>query len=173
MSDPDRLMLACKVLYDHARTDRVLELRRELEAERLKVFWYSHSKSRLKGAMKYFNWNGQVGPRCCCLACTVAGRKDEEDIAVETFTCTFKPAFEAVLQQLGITWTSGDGQHADAPEFEEAYLIEDEVHLANNGRCDWFFLGLGKRLWGARTTRDPELERFATLLQTLEAGPES
>jgi hypothetical protein len=163
MSDPDRIVLACKILYDHTRNDRVLELRRELEAERLKVFWYSHSVSNLRGAMKYFNWNG---PRCCCLACTVAGRKDEEDPVVDG-ACTFRPAFEAVLQQLGITWASGNGQHADAPEFQSAYLIDEEVHLANDGRGNWDFPGLGKRLWGARTTRDPEIQRFATLLQTL------
>ena len=160
-------MLACKVLYDHTRNDRVLELRRELEAERLKVFWYSHSVSHLRGAMNYFNWNGEVGPRCCCLACTVAGRKDEDDVAVDG-ACTFKPAFEAVIEELGITWANGDGQHADAPEFDGAFRIEDDVHLANNGREDWVFCGFGKRLWGALTTQDPELRRFETLLRTLE-----
>lgn len=177
MSDPERVVLACKVLYDHARDDTVLALRRELEAERLKVFWYRHGMHHLKSAMDYFNWNGTVGPHCCCEACSMAGRNDAEDPVPPAVdgVCTFKPAFEAVLQQLGITHgESTADQYYPEPEpehFCDTSLYEEDLHLASYGRADWRFVGLGKRLWAARSVHDPELQRFATLLQTLNREP--
>ena len=63
MQGVERLSLVAKVLMD----TRLLELKRENEELKLKLFWKEHNPSMLRQAMAAAN-KIDGGPRCACLA---------------------------------------------------------------------------------------------------------
>jgi len=155
MSGVDRLALVSKILLDV----RFLELKRENERLKLRLFWFDHCLVTLRKILYMAN-NSACGPKCRCASCVLTkryepnildGYDDDED------ACKFQPWFEQVLQQHGMSFR--DTGHSE---------FHDDVHfhalLSNNARNQWVY---GGKLCNARSTADPELVKLAALFQTL------
>jgi hypothetical protein len=138
MQGVERLALVAKVLMD----TRLLELKRENEELKLKLFWKEHSPSMLMQAMSAANKMGG-GPRCACLACIVGGCCEDgtRGFAPYAFAyeydkhlvmsqsdrchlrCQFKPWFEQKIREAGIrvvtetAFPDGDGVRDEGQHF--------------------------------------------------------
>jgi hypothetical protein len=173
MNGVERLAVVCKVLFD----TRLLELKRENEALKLKLFWKEHNPSILKSYMSAAN-NADGGPKCCCLACVVTGRY-EMDVGElpEKKPCTFKPWFEHMLQDHEMSIAVGlpdvpvwvDGSVVDCGN----NVLDDGQHFTNLGSGDWFCWTYGSKLWKATSVGDPELAKLERLFHTLNTFNES
>lgn len=158
--------MVSKILFD----TRLLELKRENEALKLKLFWKEHNPEKLKKAMASANW-GPDGPSCSCLACAVSGRYliDDGEVA-ETKPCTFKPWFEQVLREHDMSI----GHVVDAPRADGSVcdsgndVFDDGRHFTNFAGCDWRWWTYGSKLWKATSVRDPELAKLERLLHYLD-----
>ena len=173
----ERLSLVSKVLMD----TRLLELKRENVALKLKLFWKTHSPCMLKQAMAHAN-QVTTGPKCSCLACIVSGRcasgtrgyapHPDDDFC--HLTCQFKPWFEQKIREQGMSvglvvadmhlpavWVDGDVvDDANA-------VLNDGQHFSNLGSADWNTWVYGSRLWRASCDADPELAKLKALFETL------
>ncbi len=169
MNGVDRLAVVCKVLLD----SRVLELRRENEALRLRLFWKEHGPEQLKAAMRLAN-GAAGGPGCGCLGCVVSGRREREhgEVPVKK-PCAFKAWFEQTLQELGMDVAVGLPAEAVWVHVQEvdpdSALLDDGAHFTNLGADDWVAWTYGSRLWKAASVRDPELAKLEGLFRTLDA----
>jgi hypothetical protein len=136
MDGVDRLAVVCKVLLD----TRVLELRRENEALKLRLFWKEHGPEQL---MRLAN-GAAGGPGCGCLGCKVSGRGELEFSNVAGTKgegCAFKAWFEQTLRELDMdvavslpaaaVWV-----HVKEVDPDRA-LLDDGVHFTNLGADDW------------------------------------
>ena len=187
MQGVERLSLVAKVLLD----TRLLELKRENEELKLKLFWKDHNPSMLKQAMAVVN-TVEGGPRCACLACIVGGRcaNGTQGYAPYAFAheydhqlvmsahdichlrCQFKPWFEQKIAESGMSvremplsvWVDG----ADGGVVDDGKAVPDDGnHFVNMGRVDWNAWVYGSRLWNASSTADPELGRLKRLFLAL------
>jgi hypothetical protein len=168
MDGVERLAVVCKVLLD----TRALELRRENEALRLRLFWKDHGPEQLKAAMRMAN-GAAGGPGCGCLGCVVSGRRESGhgELPVKK-PCAFKAWFEQTLQELGMdvavglpaeeTWV-----HVQEVDPDSA-LLDDGAHFTNLGADDWVAWTYGSRLWKAVSVSDPELAKLEGLFRTLD-----
>ena len=167
MNGVERLAVVSKILFD----TRLLELKRENEALKLKLFWKDHSPFFLKEAMSTAN-QAEGGPACACLACFVSGRHESEYGEVpEKKPCAFKPWFDQVLQDhhMGVAvglppepvWV--DGSVVDSG----TDVLDDGQHFTNLGSDDWVYWTYGSKLWKATSVRDPELVKLERLFHTL------
>ena len=165
MNGVERLAVVSKVLFD----TRLLELKRENEALKLKLFWKDHSPFFLKEAMSTAN-KAEGGPACSCLACVVSGRRESEPgEAAEQKPCTFKPWFEQVLREHDMSV----GHVVDVPRVDGRVVdshndvFDDDQHFTNFAGCDWRWWTYGSKLWKATSVRDPELAKLERLFRTL------
>ena len=187
MQGVERLSLVAKVLMD----TRLLELKRENEELKLKLFWKEHNPSMLKQAMAAAN-TVEGGPRCACLACIVGGRcaNGTQGYAPYAFAheydhqlvmsahdichlrCQFKPWFEEKIRESGMSvrdmplsvWVDGaDGGVVD----DGKAVLDDGNHFINMGKVDWNTWVYGSRLWRASCDADPELAKLKALFETL------
>ena len=160
MQGVERLALVAKVLMD----TRLLELKRENEELKLKLFWKEHSPSMLMQAMAAANKMG-AGPRCACLTCIVGGRcaNGTRGFAPYPFVheydrchlrCQFQPWFEAKIGEAGMR------VGVDA-------VRDDGQHFSNLGSADWNEWVYGSRLWQASSVADPELGKLQRLFRAL------
>jgi hypothetical protein len=109
MQGVERLSIVSKVLFD----SRLIELRRENEALKLKLFWSNHNKLALKQHLAWAN-GSEVGPNCRCGDCLCNGRIDLSDHVAEDGPvydteddCTFIPWFENEIVQFDMTISFG------------------------------------------------------------------
>lgn len=166
MQGVERLALVAKVLMD----TRLLELKRENEELKLKLFWRDHNPSMLRQAMAAANMV-DGGPRCSCLACIVGVRcangtrgfapylfltRNEQLVMSHRchLRCQFQPWFEAKIREAGMS------VGFDA-------LRDDGQHFSNLGSADWNTFVYGSRLWKASSTADPELGKLEKLFHAL------
>jgi hypothetical protein len=169
MDGVERLALVSKILFDV----RLLELKRENEALKLKLFWKDHNDKKLNAAMTTAN-NSHGGPACSCSACAVSRRYLGE--SSETKPCTFKPWFEQVLEENGMSIARGlpdvpiwvKGSVVDSPHD----VLDDGHHFSNLESQNWFFWKYGSKLWKATSALDPELMKLERLFQTLNSVDE-
>lgn len=171
MQGVERLTLVSKILFD----TRLLELKRENEALRLKMFWKEYSNKELDVAMAVAN-ETDGGPQCSCLACIVSGRYVTRDLP-EKKPCTFKPWFEQVLREHDMSighrlpdvpvWVDGSvvDSHND--------VLDDDQHFTNLGSDDWVCWTYGSKLWKATSVCDPELAKLEVLFRTLHTLAEN
>ena len=184
MDGVERLSLVAKVLMD----TRLLELKRENEELKLKLFWKEHNPSMLKQAMAAANTR-DGGPRCKCLACIVGGRcangtqgfapypADEYDDHfvlsrgdICHLRCQFKPWFEALIQGAGMSvrelpssvWVGGG----------VVGVPDDRHHFIKMGRVDWNDCVYGSRLRAASSAGDPDLGKLNRLFRVLDGAVE-
>ena len=181
MQGVERLSLVAKVLMD----TRLLELKRENEELKLKLFWTEHNPRMLKQAMTVANVR-VGGPRCACLACIVGGRCEDgtrgfapypfvhqyDDHVIMSqhdrchLKCQFKPWFEGKIRESGMSvWASTvfvDGYVVDANEAQDT-----GQHFSNLGIQDWNTWVYGSRLCKASSAGDPELVKLKALFETL------
>jgi hypothetical protein len=165
-----KLALVSKLLLDK----EVIHLRQENEALRLKLFWKEHNRSELRDRMREAN-QAHEGPRCTCLSCAVSGRKeDEEETLPWGAACKFKPWFEELLTQCGLTTETGVqieqepiGSHMSVPDGNMVYDVD--AHFHHLTRDDWFTWTYGARLWKARSADDPELAKLHALCVRLDS----
>jgi hypothetical protein len=171
MNSVDRLAVVCKVLLD----SRVLELRRENEALKLRLFWKEHGPEQLKAAMRMAN-GAAGGPGCGCLGCKVSGRGELEFSNVagkQGEGCAFKAWFEQTLIELDMDVAVSLPAAAVWVHVKEVDsrndLLDDGVHFTNLGADDWVAWTYGSRLWKAASVSDPELGKLQRLFLTLDA----
>jgi hypothetical protein len=144
----------------------------EKSALELKLFWNEYTTTQLQTAMQWGNRNDMDGPNCSCLACTVSGRKDEEKkTSKRADCCTFKPYFEALLAEYGLTVgyvksSSVACEHDAAPDGNMVY--DNDAHLVHCGRDDWVSFTYGAKLWRASSCQDPELQKLVCLFEVLQ-----
>ena len=151
------------------------DLEKQITELKLKIFWKEHCTGQLKLVMENANQNG---PDCACLVCAVSGRKDEEKDA-EPFpsVCAFKPNFEALLTECGLTIGYCDGvpvcEHESEPRRIRATssMISTRIFV-HVGRDDWFGFVYGAKLWRATTSDDPELQKLVSLFERLQPDEE-
>jgi hypothetical protein len=154
-----------KILFD----TRLLELKRENEALKLKLFWKEHNHEIMENAMHSAN-TAVGGPGCSCLACVVSGRYESLDGEVAKKTCTFKPWFEQVLREHDMSV----GHVVDVPRVDGSVVdsgndvFDDGQHFTNFAGCDWRWWTHGSKLWKATSVRDPELAKLERLLHFLD-----
>jgi hypothetical protein len=165
MNGVERLAVVSKVLFD----TRLLELKRENEALKLKLFWKEHNNKELNVAMARAN-ETDGGPQCSCLACAVSGRfiSNNGEVA-EQKPCTFKPWFEQVLREHDMSV----GHVVDVPRIDGSLVdsdnnvFDDDQHFTNFAGADWRWWTYGSKLWKATSVRDPELAKLERLFRTL------
>ena len=165
MDGVERLALVSKILFD----TRLLELKRENEALKLKLFWKEHNHEIMDNAM--YSANQAVGgPACSCLACAVSGRYESEPGEVaEKKPCTFKPWFEQVLREHDMSV----GHVVDLPRVDGSVVdshndvFDDDQHFTNFAGEDWVWWKYGSKLWKATSVRDPELAKLERLFHYL------
>jgi len=149
----------------------LLELQRENEALKLKLFWKEHNHEIMNEAIRSANYV-EGGYWCCCLACTVSGRHEkgygETD---ENKPCTFKPWFEQVLDHHEMSIGRG---LPDVPVWVEGSVVDsgndvldDGHHFTILGREDWVPWIYGSKLWKATSVLDPELAKLKNVLRYL------
>jgi len=189
MQSVERLSLVAKVLMD----TRLLELKRENEELKLKLFWKEHNPSMLKQAMAVAN-KAEGGPRCACLACIVGGRCEDgtrgfapypahmydEQLVMSAqdvchLRCQFKPWFEERVRESGMSVGVGV-RDMPWPYWVALDLVDDGNavpddghHFSNLGKADWNAWVYGSRLWKASSVADMELRRLKSLFHALEA----
>jgi hypothetical protein len=165
MQGVEKVVFVCKLLLDQ----RVIELKRENEQLKLKLFWKTYNPTHLKGWMAEGN-QCSLGPKCGWLVCCVSGRASDEEVANRgTFTCTFKPWFEQKITECGMTIGCGtdgvtDGSHVD--DYNSLYDVD--CHFNSLARQDWLCWSYGSKLWKATSVNDPELKKLAALFKVLD-----
>ena len=141
------------------------------EALNLRLFWKEYGPEELNAAMRLAN-QAERGPGCSCLACVVSGRHVSEDGEVaEKKPCTFKPWFEQVLREHGMSICRG---LPDVPVWVDGCvigshnkLLDDGRHFSNLASQDWCCWTYGSNLWDANSVDDPELVKLMNLFWTL------
>ena len=173
MPGVDTLALVSKVLLD----TRFLELKRENEDLKLRLFWIDHSINTLKVLMARAN---QVSHdlRCRCRSCMYARRFqptifDADNDEIKDEDCKFKPWFEQVLQEHGLSVGRGGDPHPEDfdREFYPRPNLDVHFHVVESENTwsynSWAKLMYGAKLWKAQTTQDPELLKLTALFKTL------
>jgi hypothetical protein len=172
----DRLALVSKILLD----SRFLELKRENERLKLRLFWVDHSIDTLKKMMGLAN-NRRAGPRCRCRICVRTKRYhpnflDSYDDENGVEACKFGPWFEKLVQQHGLSFASceNDDEHLFCVNDREFYP-KPEVNLHflliaydKTPVTTWYSWVYRAKLWHAQTTQDPELLKLTALFKTLD-----
>jgi hypothetical protein len=171
MEGVERLSLVAKSLMDM----RLLELKRENEKLKLKLFWKTHNPSMLKKAMAVANMV-EGGPRCACLACIVGGRcvdgtrgfapypfayMYDEQLVISPrdwchWRCQFKPWFEDKIREAGMS-------------VRVEALRDDGQHFSNPGSADWNTFVYGSRLCNASSVENEDLVKLKQLFVTIWA----
>lgn len=171
----DRLALVSKILLD----ERVVALRQENERLRLQLFWKDHCVSELKQLMQQANISE---PNCHCLACGACGRLDPESrqILPTGSTCTFKPWFENLAAECGLTCVTGVDKEMEPVGTHVSCMLGNWVydvdfHFHHLARDDWVSWQYGAKLWKAKSVNDPEVLKLKRLFEALEVeayGPD-
>ena len=168
----DRLALISKLLFE----PRVLELRAENEALKLKLFWKEHSKAELEKLMVACNANIV---HCKCLSCAASGRMDEEHTAEPWGAiCHFKQWFEEQLLKHGLSSETGVhvnqepiGPHMCCDDGNRLYDVD--AHFHHLARDDWVIWMYGAKLWKGKAVTEPELMKLQALFYTLVRAAEA
>jgi len=180
MAAVDRLALVSKIMLDQ----RFLEMRRENESLRLRLFWVDHSINTLKHLTNYAN-NRAGGPRCRCRCCVRAKRYrpcildgyDYED-EVGDEACRFGPLFEKLVQQHGLSFAAGgscvtfeklDRECHPMPDDDVHFLLFPTHNAPATSWCTWVY---GAKLWKAQTTQDAGLLQLSALFKTFSGEDE-
>jgi hypothetical protein len=177
MEGVERLSLVAKVLMDTL----LLELKRENEELKLKLFWKEHNPNMLKQAMAAAN-KVHAGPRCACLACIVGGRcedgtrgfapyafaheYDEQLVMSQYDRChlryQFKPWFEQKIREAGMSVRV-------LPVDEMHGVLDAGQHFSNLGIADWNTWVYGSAVCRATSVENEDLAKLNQLFQTLWA----
>jgi hypothetical protein len=154
MSGVDRLALVAKILLDV----RFLELKRENESLKLRLFWFDHCLLTLRKMLQIAN-NSAGGPKCRCASCVFTKRYEPDilDGYEDEHACKFQPWFEQLLQKHGMSFR-------DASELAFHDNVHFHVFSSNNARNQWVY---GGKLCNAHSTADPELVKLAALFEAL------
>ena len=177
MQGIERLSLVAKVLMD----TRLLELKRENEELKLKLFWTEHNPGMLKQAMAVAN-RMVGGPRCACLACIVGGRCEDgtRGFAPYPFAhayddhlfmsqydcchlqCQFKPWFEDKIREAGMS--------VQVHKVVDMFGVSDNgQHFSMLGTGDWNTWVYGPRLCNASSVENEDLVKLKQLFVTIWA----
>ena len=163
MDGVERLALVSKVLCD----SRLCELKSENEALRLQVFWLQHSFESLSKRMQWANCS-ENGPWCTCHDCLQSGRFHPTyagpGIDRCVFKCTFKPFFEQLVAQCGMSVGS---READT----DTHFLCLESPLAPHE--SWHSWHYGSKLASAHTSSSADLQKLKNLFQILADLPRS
>jgi len=173
-----KLRTVSEIFCDHALNQAL----KENKYLKLCLFWKDHNLEKLKKAMQYAN--SETGPRCSCLTCSISGRTPEGSArAYDSDVCYFKQWFESLLMQLGLSVQQSEMNNeqrahicltGDDRECPYASIYDDDAHFAHvSGRHDWFWFTYGSKVWKAKSTSDPELQKLKSLFQILNKKKQS
>lgn len=167
MENLDKLIVVSKHLFDFRVADarsKIEAQNKEIESLKLHVFWKTYSYGRFVKTV--FLHKQLFKPRCLCDGCFGSG--DEESVLYsEDSKCTWRPAFDSLLNSLGLEIEKADpatvtGPYPHCCETDTHFVIDRE----DDDDADYMFL-LGKKLWSALSTKDPELEKYKKLMDSL------
>lgn len=163
MDGVDRLALVSKVLLDL----RLCELKSENEQLRLQVFWLQHSFDNLSQRMQWANCSHN-GPFCTCHDCLQSGRfhptYSGPGIDRCVYKCTFKPFFEQLIAQCGMS--VGYGETDTDTHFR---CIESNACP----RVSWYSWHYGSKFTSAHTSTNADLGKLKHLFQVMDDLPRS
>ena len=142
----------------------LLELQRENEALKLKLFWKEHSHEIMEKAMGCAN-EAKGGPTCSCSTCKVLGRYTSG--VTEKKRCTFKPWFEQVLREHNMSIGLVDLTWLDGIVYRSNGLFHANDQHFGIFFSDWSFWMYGSKLHNATSVCDPELAKLERLLHYL------
>ena len=168
MSSPaavaDKFVVVAKLLTDQ----RVIELNEKVRKLELDIFWLKHNYQDLCVAMKEANLKDD-GPKCGCDSC-VEGSREYQTVHTRP-TCAFKPYFEGLLAECGLTVTTQEALRMEGEAhacMRGTYKVPPtDVHFVMFGGTSWEHFTFGTKLWKARSAKDPELAKLVLLLQKL------
>ena len=163
MDGVERLALVSKVLLDL----RLCELKSENEALKLQVFWLQHSFDNLSQRMQWANCSHN-GPFCTCHDCLQSGRFHPAyagpGIDRCVYRCTFKPFFERLITQCGMSVGYGE------TDTDTHFLCLDSPLAPHEGWHSWHY---GGKLTALHTSRNADLQKLQQLFQVLADLPRS
>jgi hypothetical protein len=155
--DIDKLIVCCQPLYG----ERISEMRRQIEylklqvSETYQVFMAKHTVSKLKALIRI---HGYI-INCGCLECHMGDRTGSR---VEQAVCTWQPIFEGMIQECGMTFSSGGpvdkGVHGHIK-------MDADAHFCSGLRGDWVtFVDFGKKF---DTTSEAEFAKYTLLVKLI------
>ena len=172
----DRLATVSKVFMD----SRVVELRRENEELRLRLFWKDHNVQMLEKVMKEANQMDNA-PKCNCFRCVLTERMDG-DVVYDNQSCTFIPWFEEKIKLCDLTTKYYTDLSLESTDYRihvsdtsgNPVFIADchFVKYCTTG-IDWGSFSYGSKLWKAKTVNDPELRKLEKLFELMGPYPPS
>ena len=137
-----RLALCSHVLYER----EIIEQRREIEALKLKIFWYEYSAHNLRTA----------------IVCEAARRRrlgqNDDTLTIQDWYLWMGPVIQSCGLEVGLI-----DQEDDKPALVPP--IDLDVHLAC--RSKYFVTHYGAKLWKAMSVDDPELKKLKELFKAL------
>jgi len=154
----DKLALVSRLILDQ----RVIDLRRENEELKMKLFWKDYSVCDLEKVMRCGNIFAHSAPKCNCAECSWAERMDIRMVEDKHANCTFKPWFEMKIKECGMTVGYDCSGLIKNHESRLAGVYEADCHFVSV-TGDWNCFSYGRKLWGAQTTADPELQKLREL----------
>ena len=143
----------------HQATMNEVELQRENEALKLKLFWEKHSPKELNAAMRLANLGSsrEGGVDCSCLSCI---RSRRVDFAYNHYhhwqydvPCKFKSCFEYMIRENDMSIGNN--------------VLDDGHHFINSANQDWVGWTYGSKLLKATSVGDPELAKLEGLFEDL------
>ena len=167
MSHIDKLALISKLILD----ERVLELRREIEALRLELFCRDHNIGRLTALMREAN-------RCECCQCEFVGIYCPTIPRVTTLvqTCIFDDWFHSLIVSCGMTvgelqdnQSSVDFHMSHAYNLDGQRVYDVDAHFYQRHEI-FSFWKYGSKLWKAKSVNDPELQKLKRLFERLKTS---
>ena len=160
-------------MWLHHSAMNLLELQRENETLKLRLFWEKYGPDKLKAVMRLVNEQDWMG--CICLACIQSDRHERGCRRIDASNdgpCKFKPQFEYELREHDMSFACGlphvpiwvDGSVVNSRN----NVLDDGHHFTNLGSHDWVSWTYGSKLWKATSVDDPELAKLKSLFETLE-----
>ena len=158
MCSIDKLALVSRVLFEQ----RIIEQRNEIEALRLESFWRDFKRSKF---MKRMSLANVIHKKCACSRCEGLNLTDLiiPGEAVHPAECILCPWMEEQIIKCGMVAVSKTGD--DEIQWRLNASIRADSHFVIDHESGEFYFG--ERLWGATTTKSPELDKLVKLVDLM------
>ena len=155
MGSIDKLALVSRVLFEQ----RIIDQRKEIDALCLELFLRDFKRSKF---MKRMSLANVIHKKCACSRCEgifLTNLIIPEE-AVHLAECILCPWMEEQIFKCGMVAVSKTGDHSAARGCLTSGLYSDSHFVIDYESGEFYF---GERLWGATTTKSPELDKLLRL----------